>query len=98
DELAAFIEQINKARRAVRTLKGIILVDRDHGKPAALRGERISRARGCLFFDEQFFTGILPLGQGYHWWKVHLLLFLLIRCGFGSGLWDFSRAPADRRA
>src|SRR5581483_8342620 len=53
NQLAAPIEEVKQTRLAVRPLEEIQLVDLDHGQPATFGTEPVSRARGCLFLDEQ---------------------------------------------
>src|SRR5262245_38612244 len=62
DELVAALEQVKQARLAVETSKGIILFDFDHRQPAAFGIQGVSRPRGGLFLDKQFFAGVIPLG------------------------------------
>src|SRR5690242_15249990 len=66
DELAAAIEQVDEAGVPIGALKGIVFLDPDHRQPAALCGEGIARAGGCLFFDQQFVTQGLPFGLRYN--------------------------------
>ena len=61
DQLTPALEQIEQAYFAIGSVKDILLVDRDHWQPAALRGERIERACHRFLFYQQFLPGGLPL-------------------------------------
>jgi hypothetical protein len=71
DELAASSEQIEQARLAVGAVEDIVLVDLDHGEPAALGGQRVSRPGGFLFLDEQAFARDPPLVRRHDRRKLH---------------------------
>jgi hypothetical protein len=63
DELRAPFEQIEQISLAVRSLEHIVLVDPDHRQPAALRGQRVSRAGSCFFLHEQLLASGIPFSR-----------------------------------
>src|SRR5262245_18522194 len=65
EELAPALEQIEPARLAAGTLEDVVLLDPHHRQPAALRRQRIERARQLLLLDEQLVARGLPLRRRY---------------------------------
>jgi hypothetical protein len=72
DQLTAPREQVEQARRAVRTLEPVLLLDGHPRHPAALGGQRIARAGELLLLDQQLRTGRLPLLRRHDRRHVHL--------------------------
>src|SRR4051794_4961773 len=71
DELAAALEQVDEARRPVRALEAVVLLDGHPRHAAALGGERVAGARVLLLFHEQVPAGLLPLLRGNDGRQVH---------------------------
>jgi hypothetical protein len=71
DELPAPGEQVEQARRPVRPLEAVRLLDGHARHPPALRGQRVTGAREVLLLDQQLLACGLPLlrrhdrGQGH---------------------------------
>jgi hypothetical protein len=61
DQLPAPLERVEQARRSVRAVEAVLLLDQDPRHPAAVGGQRVARA--CQFFllHEQLLAGGLPL-------------------------------------
>ena len=65
DQLPASLEEVEKAELAVRPLEAVLLLDPDHGQPAALSRERVPRTGELLLLDEQRLAFGVPLLLGH---------------------------------
>ena len=61
DQLAAPLEQVEQARRPVRSLEAVLLLHRHPRHPAAFGGERVAGAGQLLLLDQQLLAGGVPL-------------------------------------
>ena len=77
DQLAAPVEQVEQARRPVRALEAVVLLDGHPRHPAPLGGERVAGAGELLLLHEQLLAGGLPLLGRDDRWRVHRDSFLL---------------------
>ena len=60
DQLTASLEQVEQARRAVRALKGVVLLHGHSRHPPALGGQRVAGAGQLLLLHQQFLARGLP--------------------------------------
>jgi hypothetical protein len=74
DQLAAAVEQVEQAGLAVGAFEPVLLFDRHPRHPAALGGQRISRARELLLLGQQLLVSGLPVLLGDDRRHVHALL------------------------
>jgi len=86
DELAASAEQVEQAGLAVWARKDVVLVDLDHGEPAALGVQRVSPPRELLLLGQKPLAGDQPLVSCHDVGKAHadlleLPAFGLSMCG-----------------
>src|SRR5215217_2948077 len=72
DELAAPLEQVEQARRAVGALEGVFLLHRHPRHPAALGGERVAGAGELLLLHEHVLAGGFPFVRRNDPSHVHL--------------------------
>src|SRR5262249_944954 len=61
DQLAAAVEEIEQARRAVRAFKAVRLLHSQPRHAAPLCGERVTGSCQFLLLDQQLLAGCLPL-------------------------------------
>lgn len=64
DELAATVEEIDQADRAMFSLECVGLVDLHHRQAATFGGERIAGSGGRFLLDQKGVAGGLPLRLG----------------------------------
>ena len=77
DQLTAPLEQVEQARRAVRALEAVVLLDGHPRHPAALGGQRVAGAGQLLLLDQQLLARGLPLLRRHDRRHVHRDCFLL---------------------
>ena len=78
DQLAATLEQVEQARRPVRALEAVVLLDRHPRHPAAFGGERVAGAGQLLLLDQHLLAGGLPLLRRDDRWHLHLGVLLQV--------------------
>jgi hypothetical protein len=61
DQLAAIIEHVEQAQRALRAVEAVLLLDRHPWHSAALGGQRIAGAGDLLLLDQQLLAGGVPI-------------------------------------
>jgi hypothetical protein len=71
DQLPAPLEQVEQARRAVRALELIVVLDGHPRHPAALGSQRVAGVGQLLLLAEQFLARGLPLLRRHDRGHVH---------------------------
>src|SRR5436190_12853989 len=77
EQLPPALEEIGQRGLALRSVEDVALVDVHPRQPPALGGERIPRAGGFLFLDEQRLSRHSPLVRGNDRWQIHRAPFML---------------------
>jgi hypothetical protein len=77
DQLAAPLEQVEQAGRAVRALEAVLLLHRQPRHPPALGGQRVTVAGQLLLLHQQFEARGLPLLGRHDRGRLHVQVLLV---------------------
>src|SRR5215831_14960057 len=92
DELPMTSEEIAQRRLPLRALEDVLVLDLDHRKAPAFRGERITLSTPFLLPDQQLFARLEPFRSRYDDWSLHHTLRVL----FCRSFWTSSpEQPVD---
>src|ERR1700738_1064687 len=98
DKLCASLEQIEEAYLAGRGIENIVFVNSYHWQPPAFGSQRVTRARGRLFLDEDVVKRLLPIGLRHDFRNPDLVLVLCLHNRLSFSLGGEIVLPTDRRS